>query len=212
MEISVPFFRLAMALAMTVVLAMPVYGQVGSPCNASAISSLSPCMSFLTNSSSNGTSPTADCCNSLKALTSTSRDCLCLIVTGSVPFQLPINRSLAISLPRACNIPGVPVQCQATVAPIPAPGPSSLAPTLSPGASPSGPTASSVPEPTSSALSPESDTTPLLTPPSTTGGSGAPTATTGSRPVLTPSAAFTSYRLSPSLMLFASGILALKFF
>lgn len=92
---------------------LPVYGQVTTPCTASMISSISPCMmNLITNSSANGTSPTADCCNALKSLTSTGMDCACLIVTGNVPFQIPINRSLAISLPRACNMPGVPLQCK----------------------------------------------------------------------------------------------------
>ncbi|XP_024193000.1 non-specific lipid transfer protein GPI-anchored 20 isoform X2 [Rosa chinensis] len=201
MAISVPSPCLVlMVLAMAAVSVMPVvYGQVGTPCSAATIASFSPCMNFLTNSTANGTAPTADCCNSLKNLTGTSRDCMCLIVTGSVPVQLPINRTLAISLPRACNTPGVPLQCK---------GPNSQVPTSSPGASPSAsPTASTVPEPTSSAESPESDR-----PPSSTGGSGAPTATTGSRPALTPSAAKPSYSLSPSLLLFASAVLVLKFY
>ncbi|KAM1742658.1 hypothetical protein ACFX15_012165 [Malus domestica] len=210
MEIFVPFPRLVMAMAMALVLALPASAQVGSPCTANTIASFSSCMSFLTNSSANGTLPTAACCNSLKSITSTSRDCWCLLSNGSLPFQLPINRTLAISLPRACNLPVVPLQCPAAGAPIRAPGPRSLSPTLSPGASPSAPTASSVPAPTSSAESPESDNTPDLTPPSTTGGSGAPNATPGSRPVVTPSAATPSY--SPSLLLLASGILAMKFF
>ncbi|XP_004298278.1 PREDICTED: non-specific lipid transfer protein GPI-anchored 2 [Fragaria vesca subsp. vesca] len=212
MAISVPSPRLVlMALAMAAVLVMPVvYGQIGTPCTAATIASFSPCMNFLTNSTANGTAPTADCCNSLKNLTSTSRDCMCLIVTGNVPFQLPINRTLAISLPRACNTPGVPLQCKATGAPLPVPGPNSQAPTSSPGASPSGsPTASTVPEPSSSAESPESDTTP-----SSTGGSEAPTSTTGSRPVLTPtpSASIPSYSLSPSLLILASAVLVLKLY
>ncbi|CAN1349121.1 Non-specific lipid transfer protein GPI-anchored 21 [Linum perenne] len=69
-------------------------------------------MSFLTNN--NGSTPTSDCCTSLKNLTSTSTDCLCLAINGSpLPFQIPnINRTLAISLPRACNMPGVPLQCK----------------------------------------------------------------------------------------------------
>jgi hypothetical protein len=75
-------------------------------------------MGFLTNSSSNGTSPTADCCNSIKTLTSGSKDCFCLVVTGNVPFTLPINRTLAVSLPRACNLPGVPLQCKSTLSSI----------------------------------------------------------------------------------------------
>lgn len=54
--------------------------------------------------------------------------------------------------------------------------------------------ASSVPTPTSpAAQAPESDTTPS----SPTVNSEAPTATSGSRPVLTPSAALPSYSLSP---------------
>ncbi|KAK6913957.1 Bifunctional inhibitor/plant lipid transfer protein/seed storage helical domain [Dillenia turbinata] len=109
------------AIALVVVI-LPVHGQVSSPCTASMISSFNPCMNYITNSSSNGTSPTADCCNALKTLTSGGMDCLCLIVTGSVPFQIPINRSLAISLPRACNMAGVLVQCQASGAPAAAPG------------------------------------------------------------------------------------------
>lgn len=112
MELLLPCSRIVLIMAMVVVLIIPVYGQISTPCNASIISSFTPCMNLLTNSTANGTSPSADCCNSLKSLTSGGLDCLCLIVTGSVPFQIPINRSLAISLPRACNMPGVPVQCK----------------------------------------------------------------------------------------------------
>ncbi|KAF3457109.1 hypothetical protein FNV43_RR01766 [Rhamnella rubrinervis] len=225
-----PLPRLITVLAAaTVLLAVPVFGQISTPCSASVLTtSFTPCMNYLTNSSGNGGSPTAECCNSLKSLSSSGMDCLCLIVTGSVPFQIPINRSVAISLPRACKMSGVPVQCKASGSPLPAPGPGSLGPSpssgaspLSPGASPSAsPTASSVPEgPKSPALAPESDTTPLLTPPSPTagtgsgsGGSEAPTATPGLRPVLTPSAAMPSYPVSPSVLLFAFGFLAVKLF
>lgn len=102
-------------LAMIVVLIIPVYGQINSPCSASMISSFSPCMNFVTNSSANGTSPTADCCNSLKSLTSGGMDCLCLILTGNIPFQMPVNRTTVISLPRACNMASVPVQCKGKI-------------------------------------------------------------------------------------------------
>lgn len=101
----------ALAIAI-IVLIVPVYGQINTACSPSMLSSFSSCMSFITNSTANGTSPTSDCCNSLKSITSNSTDCLCLIVTGSVPFQIPINRTLAIALPRACNMPGVPLQCK----------------------------------------------------------------------------------------------------
>ncbi|GMN46732.1 hypothetical protein TIFTF001_015896 [Ficus carica] len=203
MELPMPLPRLVMALlAVATVLIIPAYTQVSTPCSASMIASFTPCLNFVTNSSSNGTSPTSNCCNALKSLTSSSMDCLCLIVTGSVPFQVPINRSLAISLPRACNMPGVPLGCKSTGAPIPAP------------ASPSAnPTASFVPDPISPAFSPESDTTPASTPPSTTtDGSEAPTATTGSRTAVTPSAAAPSHGLSASVLLFAMGCLVMKFY
>ncbi|KAE8022693.1 hypothetical protein FH972_008474 [Carpinus fangiana] len=204
--------RLVPILAMAVFfISIPVYGQISTPCNASMISSFTPCLNFLSNSTANGTSPSADCCNALKSLTSGSKDCTCLIFTGNVPFQIPINQTLAISLPRACNMPGVPLQCKAG-APIPAPGPVSLGPSPSSGLSPSpSPKASSVPEPTTPAQAPESDTTPTLTPLSPTVDSGAPTATTGSRPVLTPSVAIRSHTLSPSLLLLMLGFVALKY-
>ena len=104
-------FALAVALYSVVV---PVYSQVNIPCSPSMITSFTPCLSFLTISTNNGitATPTTDCCNSLKSLTSGGTDCLCLIVTGSVPFQIPINQSLAISLPSACKMSGVPLQCK----------------------------------------------------------------------------------------------------
>ncbi|XP_034930977.1 non-specific lipid transfer protein GPI-anchored 20 [Populus alba] len=216
MERFVPVSRLIPFLAVALaVISLPVYGQINTACTSSVLATFTPCMNFLTNSTgANSTSPTADCCGALKNLTSNGMNCFCLIVTGSVPFSIPINRTLAISLPRACNMPGVPVQCKATVSPIPAPGPVTLGPTLSPGASPSAsPEAPVVPEPTPSTLPPVSDTTPLLTPPSSTGDTGAPTSTTGSRPVLTPpSASAPPHSLSPSLLLFAVGFVLFKYY
>ncbi|EOA37283.1 hypothetical protein CARUB_v10010889mg [Capsella rubella] len=105
-----------------------VLAQISTPCSPAMLSSASGCMSFLTGG---GTSPTSDCCGALKSLTGTGMDCLCLIVTAGVPVNIPINRTLAISLPRACGMPGVPVQCKATAAPLPAPGPVSFGPTTS---------------------------------------------------------------------------------
>ncbi|KAH0913588.1 hypothetical protein HID58_036909 [Brassica napus] len=109
--------------------------QINTPCSPTMLSSATAgCMSFLMGGAS---SPTSDCCRALKTLTGTSMDCLCLIVTANVPLDLPINRTLAISLPRAC---GVPVQCKASSALLYAPGPASLGPTTSP------PTETQIPE------------------------------------------------------------------
>lgn len=105
---------LLVVVALIAVLALPVRSQQQplSQCTPSMMTTVGPCMGFLTNSSSNGTSPSSDCCNSLRSLTTGGMGCLCLIVTGAVPFNIPINRTTAVSLPRACNMPRVPLQCQ----------------------------------------------------------------------------------------------------
>ncbi|KAK1399653.1 AAI domain-containing protein [Heracleum sosnowskyi] len=92
-----------------------VNGQITTPCTNPMITSFTPCLNYLTGSTGTGGSPIGDCCGALRSLTSTSMDCACLIVTGNVPFSLPINRTLAISLPKSCRasgVKGVPVQCK----------------------------------------------------------------------------------------------------
>ncbi|ESW15268.1 hypothetical protein PHAVU_007G058600 [Phaseolus vulgaris] len=212
----------AAVLAMALLMVAPSYAQITTPCNASIVGTFfTPCMNFLTNSSANGTSPTTECCTALKSLTSGGMDCLCLIVTGSVPFRIPVNRTLAISLPRACNMPGVPLQCKASGSPLPAPGPVSLGPSPSPASDSSGfsPTASPqgstvLPSPTSPSLAPQSDTpSSLLTPPSPSADSGNPSVSTGSgRTNVTPSSAMTSYNAPPSLIFIALGFAVLKYY
>ncbi|CAL0300745.1 unnamed protein product [Lupinus luteus] len=197
-------------LAMVVVVggAASYAQQISTPCNTGMLNRLfTPCVNFITSSSGNGTSPTTECCSALNSLTSVGVDCLCLLVTASVPFKIPINRTIAISLPRACNIPGVPLQCKASGSPLPAPGPVSVGaspspspssaapigftPTASPQAaasSSSSPSSSVFPSQNSPSLAPNSDNkTPLLTPPLDSG---------------IPSSAMSSYNFSSSLLLF----------
>ncbi|KAF7120219.1 hypothetical protein RHSIM_Rhsim13G0026900 [Rhododendron simsii] len=135
-----------------------VQAQISTPCTASQVTSFTPCINFITGSSAGGSgTPTAGCCDSVESLMSGSMDCACLIVTGNVPISLPINRTLAISLPRACNLP---LQCKASGVPLPAPGPVLLAPPpppLVPASSPLSPVAAPPPRshvPASSPLSP----------------------------------------------------------
>ncbi|CAK9160683.1 unnamed protein product [Ilex paraguariensis] len=195
--------RLISVLSIALIaLYVPVYGQT---CTPSMLSTFTPCMNFITNSSTNGTSPSSNCCNSLRSLASNGTECLCLIVTGNVPFQLPINQTLAISLPRACNMSGVPLQCKASGAPLPAPGPAAFGPSLSPKASPSNsPEASTVPEAVSPA--PVADTTPALAPPSQT------TTNSGIRPIVNPSSANPSHSLSPAFLVAVFVAIALKYY
>ncbi|MQL81794.1 hypothetical protein Taro_014266 [Colocasia esculenta] len=102
----------------------PASAQVVTSCTSSMISSFTPCLNFLTGSSNGGSSPTADCCDALGGLLSSSTECTCLILTGNVPISLPINRALAISLPRACKSKSIPLfQCKGSATRIPPPGP-----------------------------------------------------------------------------------------
>uniref|UniRef100_A0ACD5U9A4 Uncharacterized protein n=1 Tax=Avena sativa TaxID=4498 RepID=A0ACD5U9A4_AVESA len=129
------------AVAATLLLALaasvlaPVSGQaVATSCAASLVTSFTPCLGYITNSTNGGgsSSPTADCCRSLAAVVSASTSCACLILTGNVPLGLPINRTLAITLPKACNSMSVPLQCIDTSAQLPAPGPVAVSPALPP--------------------------------------------------------------------------------
>ncbi|KAK3126502.1 hypothetical protein QOZ80_7AG0557620 [Eleusine coracana subsp. coracana] len=126
---------LAFAVVVTALIAAPAAGQPGGTavsCTASLVTSFAPCVNFITN---NSASPTADCCRSLGALVNASANCACLILTGSVPLGVPVNRSLAVTMPRACNTSAVPLQCQdpTTAALTPAPGPvAEVAPSLAP--------------------------------------------------------------------------------
>ncbi|KAG8370231.1 hypothetical protein BUALT_Bualt14G0095500 [Buddleja alternifolia] len=200
------FFILALAIATTVFLS-PASAQITTPCTPSMITMFTPCLNFVTNSSTNGTSPSAACCSSLQSLMSSGRDCFCQIATGSIPFQIPINRTLAVSLPRACNMPGVPLQCRAAGAPVPAPAPGPTA--FSPSEAPT--SVAGLAPPVSPGLAPQADE--AQTPPATpTANGGAPTSTTGNRAGVTPSAAQPSYTISPLHLIAVLGAIAFKFY
>ncbi|KAL8100788.1 hypothetical protein AgCh_032871 [Apium graveolens] len=139
-------------------------------------------------------------------------DCACLIVTGNVPFSLPINRTLAISLPKACRaagVKGVPVQCKASGVPLPAPGPVLFGPPPPPAtaASPRGSKAAAA-----APASPPEETTSVGTP-GTSIPADSPDATPGIRPVFNPTSASTPcYTLSPSLLLALAGTIILNYY
>ncbi|XP_047983750.1 non-specific lipid transfer protein GPI-anchored 20 [Salvia hispanica] len=198
----------ALALIATALLLSSASAQISTPCTPSMITTFTPCMNFVTNSSLSGSSPPSECCNSLKSLMSSGKDCLCLIVTGSVPFNIPLNRTLAVSLPRACNMPGVPLQCKAEGAPVPAPAPAAFSPSLSPNAAPS-PTVSGLAPP--EALAPRGEDTPAPpgeeTPAPPAPGTAGETPS-GSRAGVTPSAA---YRISPLHFVAVLAAIALKY-
>ncbi|KAM3278777.1 hypothetical protein ACQJBY_046206 [Aegilops geniculata] len=174
-----------------VVLPAAVSGQAGvaTSCTASLISTFTPCLNFVTGSTNGGGSPTLQCCRAVAGVVRTGADCACLILTGNVPFGLPINRTLAISLPRVCKSLSVPLVCRDTATRIPAPGPIAFAPALPP--LPALPPESSVDE---TATSPAVEAPPVMQ---------------GQRPVVVPSSAWRGARVPSVLLLVVASILAL---
>ncbi|MCE0481094.1 hypothetical protein HAX54_038492 [Datura stramonium] len=187
---------------------LPINAQiVTSPCTATMLTSFTPCLNFLANS--NGTvAPSAGCCNALRTMMGNGSACLCVIATGGIPFQIPINPNATMSLPRACNMARVPLQCKASSPPAAAPGPvptgaPSASPTSAPSPSPS-PKGTTDFKPMSPALAPQADAVPTVTPPS-------PSATNSGRRQnpITPSAAPSlSYGFSPLALIAAFSAIA----
>ncbi|XP_051120466.1 non-specific lipid transfer protein GPI-anchored 16-like [Andrographis paniculata] len=210
--------------------------QITTACTSSVITSFTPCLNFVTGSSGSGSSPTEDCCSSLKSLMRDNIDCACLIVTGNVPVSIPfVNSSMALTLPRACKS-SVPLQCKATGVPLPPPGPVLFGPTSAPAPAPAAqppaprshnhshgltPTPAPAPVPARRRHGPKASKT-MAAPPPVESSSGAaalapppkfalgPSANPGIRPVFNPQSSSSSSSF-PSLsvtVLFCAGILA----
>ncbi|KAG1347749.1 putative non-specific lipid transfer protein GPI-anchored 2 [Cocos nucifera] len=93
-------FSIAMAILAVILTApaTPVTGQIAEACTVS-ISRFTPCLKYLLATTIGGNSPMKECCSALEALISLRMDCICLILTGNVPFNFPFNQTLAISIP-----------------------------------------------------------------------------------------------------------------
>ncbi|XP_060189989.1 non-specific lipid transfer protein GPI-anchored 20-like [Lycium barbarum] len=205
-------FHYVLFLSCIIVFAtLPINAQiVTSPCTATMLTSFTPCLNFLANSNrNNGTAaPSPGCCNALRTMMGNGTACLCVIANGGIPFQIPINPNTTMSLPRACNMARVPLQCKASSPPAAAPGPAgtgapSASPTSAPSPSPS-PKGTTNFQPMSPALAPQADAVPTLTPPS-------PSATNSGRrqnPVTPSTASSLSYGFSPLALIAAFGAIA----
>ncbi|KAE8009751.1 hypothetical protein FH972_006169 [Carpinus fangiana] len=199
----------AILATLLLISAITVNGQISTPCTASMLSSFTPCFNFITGSTNNGSTPTTGCCASLQTLMSASVDCACLLITANVPL-LPINRTQALSLPRACSIAGVSAQCKATGSPLPSPGLVSSGPAQAPAstsiaASPFSPRASKA---VAVAPAPESETP--ASPPVEAEAPAKTSTTPGKRPVVTPSASASSYVYPAPLLLLLLGAMIVK--
>ncbi|XP_043691445.1 non-specific lipid transfer protein GPI-anchored 5-like [Telopea speciosissima] len=126
----------------------------------SMIVGMAPCLSYITGNSSN---PTSSCCQQLSSVVQSQPQCLCQVVNGAATLGIPINQTLALSLPAACNVQTPSISaCNAVN------GPSTSPATESPVGSPY-PTAS-----TTSNGNTDSTTTPAADSPSGTGSKTVP--------------------------------------
>ncbi|KAM1001451.1 hypothetical protein ACFX15_007630 [Malus domestica] len=124
----------------------------------STITSLVPCLNFVTGNTSN---PSSSCCSQLSNVVQSSPQCLCSLVNGASSLGITINQTLALSLPRACKVQTPPPsQCQGANGPSTS---SSTPPASSPAASSN--------ETPSEASTPEASISPLASDiPSSSGG------------------------------------------
>ncbi|XP_074314907.1 non-specific lipid transfer protein GPI-anchored 16-like [Silene latifolia] len=133
------------------------------------IATFTPCMNYITGSSANGSSPTSNCCDAFKSVMSNSVDCGCLLLTAGIPLPQLGNNTMALGLTRFCKGVTVPVQCQASGSPLPAPGPPQFGTPPPPPSSatrpksPKGPQQFGAPPP-SSAFSPQASKATAATP------------------------------------------------
>lgn len=73
----------------------------------SAIVSLSPCLNYV---SGNSSSPSHPCCSQLANVVRSEPRCLCVLVSGGhSSASLNINETLALRLPKACDVHTPPV-------------------------------------------------------------------------------------------------------
>ncbi|KAF5741915.1 putative Nonspecific lipid-transfer protein precursor [Tripterygium wilfordii] len=76
----------------------------------SAITSLAPCLNYIT---ANSSTPSSSCCTQLGNVIQSSPQCLCALLSGTgFNLGITINQTLALSLPGACNVQTPPMsQC-----------------------------------------------------------------------------------------------------
>ncbi|XP_031395931.1 non-specific lipid-transfer protein-like protein At2g13820 isoform X2 [Punica granatum] len=99
----------AVALAVAALL----WEQVAAQSNCmSVLIGLSPCLNFVTGSSS---TPSSSCCSQLASVVQSQPQCLCMVLNnGGASLGVTINQTQALALPGACNVQTPPVsRCNA---------------------------------------------------------------------------------------------------
>ncbi|XP_058212160.1 non-specific lipid transfer protein GPI-anchored 5-like [Rhododendron vialii] len=116
--------------------------------------SMAPCLNYVTGASS---SPSPSCCSQLANVVQSQPQCLCTALSGGgSSLGISINQTLALELPKACNVQTPPVsECNAANGPPTSPvGSPEGTPEESANVAPASPSSSSVSAPpTSSSVS-----------------------------------------------------------
>lgn len=105
-------------IGLVLVLAATLWPQSAAQSGCtSALMSLTPCVGFITGNSS---TPSSSCCSQLASVVQASPRCLCSVMNGTGPtFGIPINQTLALALPNACNVQTPPIsQCNGKSLPL----------------------------------------------------------------------------------------------
>ncbi|KAK2648377.1 hypothetical protein Ddye_015866 [Dipteronia dyeriana] len=108
--------EMSLVLALVVVmLCGGTMAQAQQGCT-NALSSLAPCLNYITGNSSN---PSSSCCSKLGDVVQSSPQCVCSALNGVVPsLGININQTLALSLPGACQVQTPSInQCKAASGP-----------------------------------------------------------------------------------------------
>eukprot|EP01018_Ginkgo_biloba_P038676 Gb_11754 [translate_table: standard] len=172
-----------------------VVAQAPAPSSdcTSAITSLAPCLSYVS-SGSNDTTPGKECCTALSTVVSTRVLCLCQVLSTNNTLGLPINRTRALALPSACNVKTPSIsQCSAASGNAPGAAPAAGSASSPPASPPASPVITPAASPTAKSPAPSAKTpaSTVFTPaPAPTTSSPAPTTAAPSpSPSATPSAA-----------------------
>lgn len=99
----------SVTLAMVLIVSICRGTMAQSGCT-NALMGMSPCLNFITGNTS---TPSSSCCSQLGNLVQAQPQCLCAVLNGNgITLGISINRTLALTLPGACNVQTPPVsQC-----------------------------------------------------------------------------------------------------
>ncbi|KAF7146494.1 hypothetical protein RHSIM_Rhsim04G0200200 [Rhododendron simsii] len=108
-----------MAIFIALVTMLWTGGRAQSGCT-NVLLSLAPCLNYVTGASS---SPSPSCCSQLANVVQSQPQCLCTALSGGgSSLGISINQTLALELPKACNVQTPPVsECNAANGPATSP-------------------------------------------------------------------------------------------